>query len=107
MLGIYNIGGFVMLKAEEIAENLKVSVNGYNILEDYVVEHPNDKKALCFACKLYEQFEEYLNDDQSRLSHIQFWMNHAEDYFLNQTEQGFGGGRNLSSCSKFRVYYYL
>lgn len=96
-----------MLKAEEIAENLKVSVNGYNTLEDYVVEHPNDKKALCFACKLYEQFEEYLNDDQSRLSHIQFWMNNAEDYFLKQTEQGFGGGRNLSSCSKFRVYYYL
>lgn len=106
MLGIYNVGGFVMLKAEEIAENLKVSVNGYNTLEDYVVEHPNDKKALCFACKLYEQFEEYLNDDQSRLSHIQFWMNNAEDYFLKQTEQEFGG-RNLSSCSKFRVYYYL
>lgn len=91
MLGIYNVGGFVMLKAEEIAENLKVSVNGYNTLEDYVVEHPNDKKALCFACKLYEQFEEYLNDDQSRLSHIQFWMNNAEDYFLKQTEQEFGG----------------
>lgn len=33
VLGIYNIGGFVMLKAEEIAENLKVSVNGYNTLE--------------------------------------------------------------------------
>lgn len=90
-----------MLKAEEIAENLKVSVNGYNTLEDYVVEHPNDKKALCFACKLYEQFEEYLNDDQSRLSHIQFWMNNAEDYFSKQTKQRFGVGGTFPVAVNF------